>query len=218
MPEMGGLEATAAIRERERGDRRPRPHRGDDRARDGRRPRAMPGAGMDAYVSKPLRPDELLAAIDSLFASITPHRTPAPHSGTRLRRRTPPSTARWTARRLLACFGGNRKLLGEVIDVFLADSPALMAAIRQAADSATDGAGLGGPRAQGIGRAVRAAGRYQTARRLERAATSGDLTGVQEACARLEREMASLRVTLGNLRKRLRRRAGLKTGPYRTPR
>ena len=42
MPEMDGFEATAAIRARERADRRPHPHRRDDRARDGRRPRALP--------------------------------------------------------------------------------------------------------------------------------------------------------------------------------
>jgi HPt (histidine-containing phosphotransfer) domain-containing protein len=44
---------------------------------------------------------------------------------------------------------------------------------------------------------------YQTARALERAATGGDLTGVQDACATLEEEMAALRERLGNLRKEL---------------
>ena len=36
--------------------------------------------------------------------------------------------------------------------------------------------------------------------------------------ATLKEEMASLRKTLGELRKQLRRRAGLKTGPHRKPR
>jgi HPt (histidine-containing phosphotransfer) domain-containing protein len=46
---------------------------------------------------------------------------------------------------------------------------------------------------------------YQTARRLEKTATSGDLTGVRDVCATLEKEMAGLRVKLGDLRKQLRR-------------
>src|SRR4029077_3496918 len=69
MPEMSGLEATAAIRERERSSG------GHIRivaltahAMTGARERCLE-AGMDAYVSKPLRPDELLAAVDSLVAS-----------------------------------------------------------------------------------------------------------------------------------------------------
>ena len=71
MPEMGGLEATAAIREREQIDRRQHvpivamtAH-----AMTGDRERCLE-AGMDAYVSKPLRPDELLAAIDG---QLVPH-------------------------------------------------------------------------------------------------------------------------------------------------
>ena len=43
MPGMDGFEATAAIRERERGRRRSHADRGDDRPRDGRRSREVPG-------------------------------------------------------------------------------------------------------------------------------------------------------------------------------
>ena len=42
MPEMDGLEATARIRAAEPGDESAHPDRGDDRARDERRPRALP--------------------------------------------------------------------------------------------------------------------------------------------------------------------------------
>ena len=149
--------------------------------------------------------------------------TPAPNSGTERRHQTPaPNAAVEPALdgpALLAGFGGNRKLLGEVIDVFLADSPTLMAAIQRAAEGrdakalASSAHALKGS----IGLFAQQEA-YQTARRLERTATSGDLTGVQDACATLEREMAGLRGQLGELRKQLRRRAGLKTGPYRKPR
>ena len=45
MPEMDGFEATRRIRESEEATGRPHPDRGDDRARHGRRPRALPGRG-----------------------------------------------------------------------------------------------------------------------------------------------------------------------------
>ena len=69
MPDMSGLEATAAIRERERttGGHIPivamTAH-----AMTGDRERCLE-AGMDGYVSKPLRPDALLAAVDGLVAN-----------------------------------------------------------------------------------------------------------------------------------------------------
>ena len=79
-------------------------------------------AGMDGYVSKPLRPDELFAAIDGLFAG----QNDAACSFIRC------PAASLDAATLLAGFGGNRRLLREVIDVFLVDSPNLMTAVEQA--------------------------------------------------------------------------------------
>ena len=46
-------------------------------------------------------------------------------------------------------------------------------------------------------------GAYETARRIEQAGRSGDLAGVDEACAALESEMTELRTALGDLRKQL---------------
>ena len=91
MPEMSGLEATAAIREREQslGGHIPivamTAH-----AMTGDREQCL-AAGMDAYVSKPLRLDELLAVVDGLFTS----GSPAPDL------LDPPT--------LLSAFGGNRR-------------------------------------------------------------------------------------------------------------
>ena len=69
MPEMGGLEATAAIRQPRA--RRPAAHipivAMTAHAMAGDRERCL-AAGMDAYVSKPLRAEELLATIDRLCA------------------------------------------------------------------------------------------------------------------------------------------------------
>ena len=68
MPEMSGLEATAAIRERERSTGGHMPIVAmTAHAMSGDRERCL-AAGMDAYVSKPLRPDELMAAVDGAAA------------------------------------------------------------------------------------------------------------------------------------------------------
>ena len=70
MPEMDGFEATAAIRERESDPGRHIPIVAmTAHAMAGDRERCLE-AGMDAYVSKPLRPDELLAAVDDLVVSV----------------------------------------------------------------------------------------------------------------------------------------------------
>ena len=70
MPEMDGLEATAAIRAQEREARAPRvpivaltAH-----AMQGDRQRCM-DAGMDGYVAKPIKPVELFEVIDRVMAS-----------------------------------------------------------------------------------------------------------------------------------------------------
>ncbi|AHG93420.1 PAS sensor protein (plasmid) [Gemmatirosa kalamazoonensis] len=126
MPEMGGFDATAEIRRRE-AERR-------DAGRGGTRTpivaltaRAMKGdreaclaAGMDAYLSKPLRSHELLAVLDAV----------------RPVRDDEPAVDRVA---LLATVGGNRVLLVELVDLFLEQSPSLMALIDAAiADGSAD--------------------------------------------------------------------------------
>jgi two-component system, sensor histidine kinase and response regulator len=186
MPEMSGLEATAAIREREQslGGHIPivamTAH-----AMTGDREQCL-AAGMDAYVSKPLRLDELVAVVDGLFTSVPPARPLL----------DPPT--------LLSAFGGNRTMLAEVIDIFLVDSPQLTKAIRQATDQG-DGQRLASSAhtLKGSAGLFSKQGAYETARRLEQLGKSGDLTGVGEACTELERDMDRLRATLAELRKDL---------------
>jgi PAS domain S-box-containing protein len=203
MPEMNGLEATAAIRERERttGGHVPIVAMTAHAMTDDRQ-RCL-DAGMDAYVSKPLRPDELVAAIDSVVASSSTE--PEPESALS-------HVAEHTAT-LLAGFGGNRKLLAEVIDVFLADSPALVTAVRQAtnARSGDDLAHATHALKGSIGLFVQG-GAYEAAQRLERAAKSGDLTGIEEACAALEGQVAGLCTALGDLRTELLASPGRRSG------
>jgi CheY-like chemotaxis protein len=67
MPEMGGLEATAAIREGEAGGGRRLPIIAlTAHAMKGDRERCL-AAGMDGYVSKPIRREDLVREIDAVL-------------------------------------------------------------------------------------------------------------------------------------------------------
>jgi two-component system sensor histidine kinase/response regulator len=65
MPGMNGLEATAAIRKRENGDRRAPIVAMTAHAMRGDRDRCM-AAGMDAYLSKPVNAQEMIGLVESL--------------------------------------------------------------------------------------------------------------------------------------------------------
>jgi PAS domain S-box-containing protein len=198
MPEMDGLEATRAIRDRERltGGHVPivamTAH-----AMAGDRERCLQ-AGMDGYVSKPLRPDELIEAIERVVADAPPPDGPADERG---RAPAPPAgTAEVDSTTLLACYGGNRKLLGEVIRAFLLDSPMRLAAIGDAASSLN---------AHGMAAAAHALkgsvglfvqdGAYDIARRLEAAAKENRPADFAALVADLESEMAALTLRLGEV-------------------
>ena len=199
MPEMGGLEATRAIREQER-------KTGGHTPIIALTARAMPGdreqclaAGMDAYVSKPLRPDELFSTIDSLFATVSATSAvdvSSPPSGE--------STPLLDAATLLAGFGGNASLLGEVAGVFLADTPALVATMWAAA-RAGDGAELAAA-AHSIKGAVGLFSEgeaFDSARHLEQIARRGELSEVDAACTEVDSAVSQLMVDVRALRKAL---------------
>jgi len=129
MPVMDGFEATAAIRQAEQGT-------------GGRLPiialtaHALKGdreiclaAGMDDYLSKPIRAQELLAALDRVSARGGPVTVPAPSV----------RAASFDPSELLATLDGDRKLLGELVALFRADSPAILATIRSCVDTGDAG-------------------------------------------------------------------------------
>jgi HPt (histidine-containing phosphotransfer) domain-containing protein len=105
---------------------------------------------------------------------------------------------------LIAGFGGNRKVLREVIDIFLVDGPALLAAVQRAVQ-AGDGQALASA-AHALKGSVGLfvpAGAFETARELERAAKADDLKSIGPICASLEADLRTLDSALRSLRRHL---------------
>jgi CheY-like chemotaxis protein len=70
MPELDGLEATRRITERVPAARRPRIVAMTANAMDGDRERCL-AAGMDGYISKPIRVEELVSAVLATPAAVS---------------------------------------------------------------------------------------------------------------------------------------------------
>jgi HPt (histidine-containing phosphotransfer) domain-containing protein len=130
-------------------------------------------------LSKPLRPDELFATIDSLCAPRDP--------GVDLAA-------------LVAGFGGSSHLVKEVVGVFLEDAPAMLTRLRNAARAgnahelaAAAHAIKGSAGLFSLGKA------YESARQLEQQAGTGDLTSADAACADVEADVSQLIAELRDL-------------------
>jgi len=184
MPELDGLETTAAIRERER-------------VRGGHLPivavtaHAMKGdaerclaAGMDGYVAKPLQPRELEAAIARV---VTPGSQEGPASAVPA---SPPPPGVVDFPRLLERVGGDRKALAQLVRIFRTDSPKQAARIRKAIEAGD------APALRSAAHAVKGAvsnfaapAATEAALRLQRMGDTGHLAGAEGALDRLEREI-----------------------------
>ncbi|HTK74171.1 MAG TPA: response regulator [Gemmataceae bacterium] len=193
MPEMDGFEATAAIRDRERvcGTHIPivamtaHAMRGD-------RERCL-AAGMDAYVAKPVRAEDLYEVLGDVTASSRPADAifapgPAPDSV-------------FDRDEALAYVGGDADLLCELAATFLDQAPRWMSAIKEALKR-HDSAGLNAaahPLKGSLG-TFAAKTAASAAQRLESLAREGNLAQGWEALDELEKEMARLAPALADLR------------------
>jgi CheY-like chemotaxis protein len=124
MPEMDGMEATAAIRDAEKSSGAHLPIIAmTANAMRGDRERYL-GGGMDGYISKPVDSRGLFAEIDRCLAGIIP---------------SAPLTEKLVERNdlvdrvsLLDRVEGDQELLAEIIKVFLADAPQLLGEMQNA--------------------------------------------------------------------------------------
>jgi CheY-like chemotaxis protein len=190
MPEMDGLEATRKIHER-MGPRRPRIIAATANATQDERERAM-AAGMDGYLSKPIRLEELAAA---LGAKVTPRDTRRGGEPEARSTATPDPIERATIERLQQTLGGvsTRELIG----TFLIEAPKLLATIRAAVErddpeSLRRAAHTLKSNAATFG----AAQLSELARRIERLAEEASTTGASELVAEAEREHERARPVL----------------------
>ena len=196
MPEMSGLEATAAIREAERQTGRHIPIVAlTARAMPGDREQCL-AAGMDAYVSKPVRAEELFSAIDAI-AGLAPA---APEAGSR-KPEADQSGSSVDRSALLAGFGGRGDLVKQVIDVFLADAPTMLTRLNEAA-GASNAAELAAA-AHAIKGSVGLFSQgeaYVDARALELRARGGDMSAAVRACQDVERSVSRLMMEIESIR------------------
>jgi CheY-like chemotaxis protein len=188
MPEVGGFEATAAIRSREKatGGRLPiiamTAH-----AMKGDRERCLE-AGMDAYVAKPLQADALFAVIDR---TVPPAPEPAATGNG-----PPAGLIDWE--RALKGAGGDREILRDLVAVFLEACPEWLRKLQEAVGQ-RDAAGL-----RRLGHTVKSAvglfgaqSALTAAERVEAMGREGRLDDAGEACAALGAELRGVQTALG---------------------
>jgi CheY-like chemotaxis protein/HPt (histidine-containing phosphotransfer) domain-containing protein len=201
MPVLDGFAATAAIRKSELGTPRHIPIVAmTAHAMTGDRERCL-NSGMDAYVAKPFRPQELFRVVEqlqplhatsaietdevanqSVIANL-PDR-PTSESG------APPAFDREEA---LQRVGDSEEILRELVELFRVEGPKQMAEIQQR-KSAGDLVGLSrsAHTLKGSVGIFAAQAAYDTALRIETMGRSGDLTDFDDAWADLQREIDRL--------------------------
>jgi PAS domain S-box-containing protein len=203
MPEMSGLEATEAIRAAERGTGRHIPIVAlTARAMAGDREQCL-AAGMDAYAAKPVRAEELFAAVDSIVGAAAP--TPSPSAPPPAVMAPSPSTpGTIDARALLSGFGGRGDLVKDVIDVFLADAPAMLDRLKRAADSGdVEALGAAAHAIKGSAGLFSQGAVYHQARALEQRARGGDGSNAARAVDDINSGLSQLMTELRTFRETL---------------
>jgi two-component system, sensor histidine kinase and response regulator len=185
MPEMDGLDATGAIRswEKTAGTHIPiiamTAH-----AMKGDRERCL-AAGMDGYTSKPIRIEELERAIAEVISPPSSAKLPAPEAD------QPDGVIDHAA--LLAGVDGNRRVLRELVRLFLADCPLRLAEIKEAIRRGDAGAlGRAAHTLKGSVGNFAAKNAFAAAQRLETMGRDGDLADAGKACVTLESELVLL--------------------------
>jgi PAS domain S-box-containing protein len=203
MPEMDGLEATRRIRAAEAGTGRHIPIIAmTAHAMIGDRERCLE-AGMDAYLAKPIDAHLLSETLASLAENSDSASPPCEARTSGERVESPPSTGPKVVDRAAALVhvAGDAALLGELIDLFLAESPAWLEDVRRAAD-AGDATRLrrAAHKLNGGAGSFGAEETCDAARRLEEMGRTGQLAGAEVALAELDTALTRLRAALPTLR------------------
>jgi CheY-like chemotaxis protein len=218
MPEVDGFEATLEIRKRERGTGRHLPIIAlTAHAMTGDRERCL-AVGMDAYLTKPIRPVELFETLEHLPEAepvaarevVGGTSTEARVPDTELAKMavvtagpavSPPSEAAFDPVDVLARVDGDRTLLAELAEIFHGEAPRMMSEIRRCVAS-SDARGLeqAAHALKGSVGNFGAPAARQAALALEVMGHEGVLTEAAARLAELEREVDRLERGLARMR------------------
>jgi two-component system, sensor histidine kinase and response regulator len=182
MPEMDGLDATVAIRKSETATETHLPiFAMTAHAMASDRERCLQ-AGMDGYITKPVRFGDIEQALSGLA------NTPKPHQV---------RPAFWNKAEALGRIEGDEELLDEMCQIFLENSPKLLGKLQQAvAAGDADAVMRAAHSLKGEASYLHATGTSDAARQLEEMGRKKDLARAGDALAVLEQQVAGLHLDL----------------------
>ena len=193
MPDMDGFQATALIREKEKASGKHIPIVAMTAyAMKGDRERCL-AAGMDGYVPKPIRHQDLFETIQTLVLDVP--NVPAP---------APPEEAPVEVldeALLVSRVDRDPQLLRDLVDLFLEESPRLVEEIRGALDRKDAKAvGRGAHSLKGCTSNLAAKVASESALKLERLAHAGELARAESVLSELESQLVRLKPALLSVR------------------
>lgn len=196
MPEMDGFEATAAIRQKEKATGAHLPIVAmTAHAMKGDRERCLK-AGMDGYVAKPIQPKDLFETIENLCMgppSATPGLSP-----------DLPAPQVINQAELMARVQGDTEFLRELVTLFNAECPRLLAEIRKAlTDHNAKALEMASHSLKGMVGNFAAQRAFDSALKMERLARAGELEGAEAALQQLEPQLVQLKSVLAALEREL---------------
>jgi PAS domain S-box-containing protein len=192
MPEMSGLEATAAIREREPAMGRRTPIIAmTAHAMEGDREKCL-AAGMDHYVTKPIDKKRIFEAVESVCAARAPAAS-VDMNASSAELNFDPGVA-------LKRVDGDRELLREVAGLFFEDTPRLLTEVRNAVQRGDANAlARSAHTLKGSVSNFGARTASEAAASLEQMGRNGDFATASDVFARLEQQIQLLMPALENL-------------------
>jgi two-component system, sensor histidine kinase and response regulator len=192
MPKLDGIKATERIRRREKRSGEHVPIVALTAHATRRDQLLCFEAGMDAYVSKPIRRGELIRALEKVCGGSDVAYHAAPASGRSEATQASPITC-FDVAQTLKRLEGDEDLLRAIAEAFLESCPQLMSGIEHALTAFDEQAlaraahALKGPVGNFVGSAA-----FDLARDIEQAASSSDLDSARDIWPDLEREMNRL--------------------------